>query len=504
MMRSRLQQLFGSTSSWLLVPQRSALLCLAAWLFTIPLTWHHPWLALLGFSAMWALLLALWLEAPLLEALPLPPLTVLLIGLSTRWGLGPLFLSFVGSGDDPFVDIWVTYGPQAQLLWIALTAALLFFVFLQRRVIVRAASTQPRSPWILVAKNHHRFRAQLTALASLLSLYIAFYILSSLLSGAFDRQFETYARWTQQLWRFDTPVAAFSRLRDLWFLLFPLWWAVLSRPWRFLLGAELLTFFSLAIISGSRGLVFYPALLLLCGLWFVTYDTRLLRRLALIFAALLLVLSPLIYVVRDSSAFQQAESLSVRVQSFGVIFSNPEPFFSKARWLGRDLYACHDPYLFTPENKDKPRAGNTGLDSLLYLWVPKHVFPARPVVFDGHLIAKQLQRIQRSPWSEVWFPCFSLPADLLRRWSFSGLLLGSIAVAFCVQSLFFLWYRNISVPGSTYQLLLTLLPATYLQSFPFGTVSETAWAFLWELPKYLLCFWLIGAAVDSWLKRMTH
>jgi hypothetical protein len=49
--------------------------------------------------------------------------------------------------------------------------------------------------------------------------------------------------------------------------------------------------------------------------------------------------------------------------------------------------------------------------------------------------------------------------------------------------------------------LLLFFPATYLQSFPFGTVSETAWALLWELPKYLVLFWLLGTALDHWLGR---
>lgn len=101
----------------------------------------------------------------------------------------------------------------------------------------------------------------------------------------------------------------------------------------------------------------------------------------------------------------------------------------------------------------------------------------------------------------MWFPCLSLPADLIRRWSVPGLLLGSLVVAAVVQVLFRLWYRSISVAGGTFQLLLALLPATYLQSFPFGTVSETAWALLWELPKYLLVLWVMGSAVDLWLRR---
>ena len=497
-MRSRLQLLLGQASPWVLQPRRSALACLVAWLLSLPLTWQQPWLALLGFTAIWGLTVALWIEAPLLQYFPVPPLSVLLIGLCLRWGLGPLLLAVGGSGGDSFVEIWIRYGPQAQLLWLSFTAALLFLALLQRGAIARAARSLPQSSWLVESTRNPRLRSQLRALACILSIYMAAYITLSMLSGSFDRQSETYSSWTQQLWRFDTPVAAFSRLRDFWFLLFPLWWRMLSKPWRWLLGAEIIAFSASALLSGSRGLLFYPALLILFGLWFVLIDPRCMRRLALVLALLFFVLSPLIYVVRDSSTFQSAENWTGRFEAVGVALMQPQPLLQKTRWLGRDLYACHDPYLFTPENREQPLAGTRGLRNLLYLWVPKHVLPDRPVLFDGHLIAKQLQGVLQSTWSQVWFPCFSLPADLMRRWAVPGLLLGSLFVAGLVQFLFCFWYRISCVSRSTYQLFLLLLPATYLQSFPFGTVSETAWVLLWELPKYLLTFWLLGTVVDRY------
>ena len=275
----------------------------------------------------------------------------------------------------------------------------------------------------------------------------------------------------------------------------------MSKPWRWFLGLEMFAFVAGAAFSGSRGLLFYPSLLLLFGLWLVLSDPRRLRRLLFALVVLVLVMSPLIYVVRESAAFQKADNLTGRLQSVGVALTQSQPLLDKARWLGRDLYACHDPFLFTPENRDQPLAGFQGLGSLLYLWVPRHVLPERPVLFDGHLIAKQLQRVPHTAWSEVWFPCFSLPADLMRRWSVPGVLIGSFAVAGCVQILLRFWYQSAGVSGSTFRLLLLLLPATYLQSFPFGTVSETAWSLFWELPKYLLLFWLLGAGVDRYLAR---
>ena len=497
-MSSRVYQLFGVAAPWILKPQRSALLCASIWMLSLPLTWQHPFLSLLAFTAIWGLTLALTLEAPLLESFPLPPLTVLLIGLCLRWGLGPLFLSIGGSGGDPFLDIWVRYGPQSQLLWFSLTASLLVLANSQKQAVANTAKSQPQSSWLVEANRNPRFRTQLSILAFVLSIYMASYIVLSILSGAFDRQIDNYISWVQQLWRLDTPVAAFSRLRDIWFFLFPLWWRLLSRPWRWLLGTEMLAFFSASLLSGSRGLLFYPAVLFMSGLWLVLRDTRSLRRFGLMLATLVLIFSPLISAVRDNPLFHQNDSWTARLHALGSTLTKIQPIKSKVRWLGRDLYACHDPYLFKPDNNLKSSVGSSGLSSLIYLWVPKHLFPEQPVIFDVHLIAKKMQGVREDMF---WFPCLSLPADLFRRWALPGIFLGSLVVGVCVNVLLRLWYHNVSTSGSTYQLLLMLLPVTYLQSFPFGTVSETSWYLFWELPKYLLLFFFFGFFVDRFLDR---
>ena len=502
-MSSRLQQLFGLASPWILQPQRSGLICASAWLLTLPLTWQHPWMAFLGFIAIWGLSLVLWIEGPLLQIFPLPPLTVLVIGLCLRWGLGPLLLAVAGSGGNSFVQIWIRYGPLSQLLWLTLTSSLLLMALYQRDAIANATKSLVPTPLFRIATTQPQLCAQLRLLAWILSIYMAAYLTLSVLSGVFDHRhdFDSYVNWTKQLWRLDTPVAAFSRLRDIWFFLLPLWWRLLGFRWRLALSLELITFLSVSLLAGSRGLLFYPVLLVFFGLWFVIENPRHLRRLALFLSSLFLILSPIIYVLRENPNFYLSGTLSGRVEAAKTSLLQTQKINEKFRWLGRDLYACHDPYLFTPENRDQPPAGFKGLDALLYLWIPKHVQPERPVLFDGHLIAKDLQRVPPSAWSQVWFPCFSLPADLMRRWALPGVLLGSLLVSGFVHVLFRIWYRTASISGTTFQLILFFFPATYLQSFPFGTVSETAWVFLWELPKYLFVFWVMGVSVDHWLRR---
>lgn len=499
----RLAALLGKGGDWMLSPGRSALLGLGLWVVTLPLSRDRWAMAGLAMVAFWLLLRTVRLEAPLLERIPFPPLTVLVLGMALRWGLGPLLMALTGSGNDPFLAVWVGHGVASQLLWLAVTAAIVLGAQLQREQIARVAASLPPAPLAPVWRLKGPARRRLGWIALILGMYMGLYVLLSVLSGAFDRDFATYQGWVHTLWRLDTPVAAFSRLRDLWLVLVPLTLVSFRGAGRWLSAALVLAFVLVALLSGSRGLLFYPLLLLLAGLWLLPVSPRLLRRLLLLAAALLLLLSPLLFVVRDSVRFQGTGALDpvARLGAMGAALQDPEPLLAKARWIGRDLYACHDPYLFIPAHRATPPAGAAGLGNLLWLWVPRHLRPDRPEIFDGPRLAKALQGVPRGTWADVWFPCLSLPADLWRRWGLAGLAGGSLVVALVVNGLAALWYRSLALPGQGFQLLLLLYPSSYLQSFPFGTVQETCWVFLWELPKYLLTLWLLGALVDRLAAR---
>lgn len=499
----RLAALLGQGDRWLLSPGRSALLGLGLWALTLPLARERWPMAGLAMVAFWLLLQTVRLEAPLLERLPFPPLTVLVLGMALRWGLGPLLMALSGSGKDPFLAVWVRHGVASQLLWLALTAAIVLVAQLQRGRIGRLAASLPPGPLAEAFRAPGPARRRLGWMALLLGLYMLLYVVLSLLSGAFDRDFATYVGWVHTLWRLDTPVAALSRLRDLWLVLVPLSLAVFRGPGRWLPAALLVVFVGVALLSGSRGLLFYPLLLLLAGLWLLPISPRLLRQLALVAAAVMLTLSPLIFVVRDSASFQGTAALDpvARLGAAVTALRDPEPLLAKARWIGRDLYACHDPFLFTPAQRRAAPAGGAGLGHLVWLWVPRHLRPDRPEIFDGPRLAKALQGVPRGTWADVWFPCLSLPADLWRRWGLAGLLGGSLVVAVAVNALAALWYRSVAALGGAFPLLLLLFPSSYLQAFPFGTVQETCWALLWELPKYLLVLWLLGVLVDRLAER---
>ena len=499
-MNLRLNQLFGAAAPWLLRPSYSLLACLLGWTLTLPFTWDHSLLSLLGFVSVWFLLLTIWIEKPLISVLPLPPLTVFGIGICLRCGLGPILMALSGTGGDQHLSIWRDYSPPAVLLWLSFAFLVLLGALFQRHNIREMAYRYPEDSILQVARRSNYLKSKFVLLAWFFSSYFTLYVLLSSLSGAYNYQFDHYVRWTNLLWRLDTPVAAFSRLRDFWFILLPLWWFLLGYRWRIFLSLQLVCFVCMSFLSGSRGLILYPAILVLFGLWLTNIRPTYLRTFFILISVFVFTVSPLVYVVRDSPLFQNSTGITSRANSVLEVLKNPEPLFQKARWLGRDLYACHDPYLFTPRNINSPRAGFTGLSAIPFIWIPKHISPNRPIIFDGHLIAKQLEGVKRSKWSEVWFPCISLPADLMRRWSLTGVLAGSLLGSFFLYILFRLWYKTSTLYAGTFHLLIMFYPCTYIQSFPFGSLSETLWMFLWELPKYILLFYVVGLVLDHRLQ----
>lgn len=485
-------------------PWLSAVACLIVYICLLPLLWPHYLMGFLGFVSIWFVFATMYIEWPLLGKVPVPPLTVIMSAVCIRAGIAPVLLAASGYSGDSFLDTWVEFGMDAQLLWISVAAILLVGVWTQRdpvKALAKKIESEGTSNTRLDCRglSHHVIRS----LCVVLSGYMVMYTASSLVSGAWDRQFDVYMEWASKSWRIDTPLTAFSRLRDIWFCLIPLFWWKLGRPYKFLVGSIGLVYVGSAILSGSRGLLFYPVLMSYCGLWVTSISKRFLCGIGICMATIFLIAAPVIYGIRDTAAFQGAKDWTGKVNAIGTTLTAPEPIIEKARWVGRDLYACHDPFLFTHNNEENLKQGWRGLHSLLYLWIPNSLMKNRPVIFDGHLIAKRLQGISEME-GRFWYPCISLPGDLYRRWSWQGIFLGGSLISIVFWGLCRLWYKSASYSKGTFRFLVLMLPVSYLQSIPLGTVQETAWGLLWELPKYLVTLFLIGWICDFTAKRWSN
>ena len=131
--------------------------------------------------------------------------------------------------------------------------------------------------------------------------------------------------------------------------------------------------------------------------------------------------------------------------------------------------------------------------------MPKHVYPNRPEINDGHLIAKEIigQPLAGTVnGKHVWFPNVSFAGDLYWRFRGGGVVIGSLLFAAFYALLCRLWYRWASLSGSLLAFLVAVYPATFLNGLPLRSLSETVWNWFWDFPKYVVALVLLAWVVD--------
>ncbi|MEB3318962.1 MAG: hypothetical protein VKO39_12605 [Cyanobacteriota bacterium] len=455
----------------------------------------------------WSLVLlatALWLERPWINRLPLPPLTVITLAGFQRWGLGAFLLALAGERMSSDVLPWSRALEPSQALWGVVSTAIVGVALLNRPLLRRLDP----------APLNGALRRRLPFLVLLLALYSVGYLLVGVISGTLDRSNANYIHWTVRLWRADTLFVPFLRLRDLFPLLVPLGIQVCVRPWpaeagearprRWLapvLALLLVASMVLGGLTGGRGLLLGPLLMLLLGVWMTSIPPRVIRWLMVGFLMFALAFIPLMGALRETVAFQSTLSQRPleRLELIARSALNARPKPETLSVIGRDLFPSSDPYLFQPPGSEQTPAGWKRLHGLLFLWVPKHLYPNRPEINDGHLIAKEIMgkpEIGTVNGKHVWFPNVSFGGDLYWRFRKGGVVIGALVFAAAYAALCRLWYHLASLSGSLLAFLIALYPSTFLNGLPLRSVSETVWNWLWEFPKYLLILWLLAWVVD--------
>jgi len=490
----RLSLLLGPATG-LLKPSGALLLGFSLWLLLGLCTGR--WLALaLSCWSLVLLLLAMGIERRWLAVLPLPPLTVMAFAGFMRWGLGGFFLVAAGSHVRPDVKPWVVGLEPAQALGAVLYTSILAVALLNRSW-MRHFPPKPLG---------EDLRARLPWLTLLLGLFSLAYLGIGVGFGTLDCGWTNYVHWTTQLWRPDTLFIPFLRFKDLFYLLVPVAVVSAKRPGslgRGWLPAVLIAITLLSLLlaagNGGRGLLLAPLVLILLGFWFTDLSVQSIRRLALAVLLFALMFIPVMDALRETSVFKATSSQHplerVQVISQGMRAASFKP--ETLSLIGRDLFGASDPYLFQPPGSLLSPVGNKRLQGLLFLWVPKHLYPQRPEINDGHLIAKE---IMGKPGKgivngqHIWFPNITFAADLYCRYRWAGVFLGCALFGLFYALLCRLWYRSASLSGGLFALLLALYPATFFNGLPLRSLSETVWNWSWDFPKYL-----IAMLVLSWL-----
>jgi hypothetical protein len=490
---SRLNQLLGP-AVLLLHPGYSLVFLIPAFAALLPLANQPLGIALAALSTYF-LLMAARIEKSWLNTTPLPPLTILCFGGWLRCGLGGALIA-LGPPDTPtpLTTGMLRHLPETQMLWLSLCgAAILIFAFWPSRL-------QPRDPLPKAASDQPLVNIALACSSVALGL-----ILIGSLSGTLDRSPVAYLHWVAQRWRPDSVLVIFARFRDVFFLLAPLAISKARFNWqKLILTSIFIIYISLSLPLGGRGLLLWPFVYACFGLWLTPLNPRRLRAIILTVATTCIILIPVIqsYKIGLAQFNNQRATLEQRIEAVLetamsknlTLLPSPELIGS----TGRSLYGCVDALLFQPPASAQPRAGWHGLDSVLTAWIPDLIIHKSRPVRDAHLIAAQASGITREQAeSRVYtsHDCVSLGGDLYWRGGWPIVVLGSAFAAIAYRLVSSLWYRHAGWT-STWQILLLVYPATFLTAYPAGSIGETAWLWMWDLPKYVVLISLICWIID--------
>ena len=501
---NRIARLLGPLDR-VLTPVGTISFCLVGWTILAPFS-----SSFLGMGLCWwgigLLLIAIQLERPWLSVLPFPPLTVLMLHLVLRWVLGGMLLLVSQSGDGD-VQIWVDNVATALPLNAVMSSALILISCLLNYKIIRQYPT-PRPATPAQETPGHFSRHKLLTFAIITGVIAIGYTYVGFFSGTLDRG-ARYLDWAGKLWKPDTLFSSVIKLRDLYFLILPwLLWEWRDKKWLCILfGSLTISSLVLTMGLGGRGLILYPAVLLIGGLWLAGCSAKAIRWLVsftLIGSILITILVPL---TRAQASFRRSEIMDLTGRWMALKQSVPKVASHESlSLLGRDLYAWSDPYLFAEPGQSQPPAGNKRLGNLFYLWVPKLLKPNRPEINDGHLIAKEIigdPTLGMHEGRHIWFPGVSLAADLYWRFRWPGVIIGTLIFAILFNGFARLWYQFASLNRGTASMLIALYPTTFLQGPPIRSISETAWVWGYELPKYAVIFFCIYFLINYFNRHDT-
>jgi hypothetical protein len=347
-----------------------------------------------------------------------------------------------------------------------------------------------RMPW-----SNGRFTAEclrplsLVALA-LLSLELVRQVVG-VITGGLDRGMygDEAARQVFGVW---TYFNIFPRLTSTCMFLAPVIWRVGRGPMQIIGLLLVVLLLVIGLSTGSRGLLLTPILYLAVG----TYFFLPLRRvpLEMIAGASVAILAPLVLVMatyRSSQEFRQTPGWDVaeRVRGFARAATQPGDTFDKQTesqrkrfQFGVQMLGISDRLVYQMTPSEIPHVGFENFDRIAYVWIPKFIMRDKPYLQDGNDIVVG--------YTGVFFKrsaaTISLSADLYRRFSMPGLLIG-VPLAALLSGLLarwvFLWMlRRDAITGI---LLLQLLSSTFQYDL-WATVLGSSFEWLYALPKHLL------------------
>ena len=437
------------------------------------------------------------------------PIFVILLSLLTKTGIALFFVKTLGQFSlSPFDEgqyiITFEYADKLAFLWLLFllpSAPLIFYIYGKTKLHLNNTflDTPIKSfnPYFLAFRKPSSYPLVSRSTYSLFVLIIAsftlFFAFCAFSAGIYDRGSLYISNATNSQYRLFSILLSLTRIRDIFFFSFPHILFRANLPLRLLSIFSFVITLSQGAISGSRGEFLYPILLALLG--FFTLLNISIRSILSLSSALLILLAsaPILEAVRDHPRFSST-SITDIPNRLSVIWSiiphSKERILYRAPQIGRQLYACSDPFLFLPRNSQYLSHGFNDLNQILQSAIPRIFSKSNPHhTFNSPQLAQQLIGVDRPGW----YPCITLPADLYRRLGYKAVFVGGLIFFSLIVFVHYLWCKLFFRTSlSVFHLLCILFPISYLRFPPLGTINEVIWTLSWDMPKYILFFWLLS------------
>ena len=432
----------------------------------------------------------------------LAPSTVLVAGIFGRFGVGSLIMrltprEWVLSGEySQYLVAWQNI-EKTSGIWLAytgfgaLTYAGIQYLWGDRTIRMLAKG----NGWMkeYTKKRTICISRDLEVIVKGLLALILIESLVGMITGSTDRGSE-YEYWASKAF---TPVSgfiAFSRLRQLAFLLVP---AMLIHCKKAATRIFILSTVSgsllVSVVAGGRGTVLYPLVMIWLGWIVVGANRRAVLGVTLCLIISLGIAVPSIAAYRDSSVIRTTSSSDLVGRLKGMINKvDVQQYKYRIQALGREIYACSDSFLFLERNRDLSGVGfsDISVGEVGRLLLPKIVSgESKLEKNDGSAIAKQSMGVV----NPTWFPCISTAGDLWRRNGYMSVCFGGVAMGILVAIFDLAWVWVGCKINGILSILLVLYPASYVHYGLLGTTRELIWQIGWELPKYILVLVVVSS-----------
>jgi len=303
-------------------------------------------------------------------------------------------------------------------------------------------------------------------------------------------------------------LSLFPKFSIMGFIGVPILWKASKIKGRMVLCFSLAVFGACALLSGTRGWVVYPVVLMLAGAYmFRENDSRRFEAGLLVAFVLGAVVTVVVLAYRDSPAYKNSSALDFKARLLAAkILFVPKTENSGKKQLysygtAFSLFGYEDAMVYGYTPKKIPHAGWSGFSAIPLTWIPTYFYRDKPPLLDGEWVAGSY----KDPPIQMVGHQVSLMADAYRRFGWAGIS-PVVFLAFAFYGALSRWLLNLWRNGSLFGWAAMMFAFMFFWSRPFSTILTTWWVFFYDTPKHvvmlsILC-WIISKASSKRIEQL--